>query len=565
LNYACRLRAARGGAPELTKEPMAYTRGRCTNFDYCTLADARRDVEVLVGQEFVCPECGKALRAPPVRNDGTGLAVAAMIGLGALTMISGALYLGIRLGETGRFGAPRARPVVPPAVPIATPAVVLAPTTSLAPAPKPAQPQPQPPPQILAETTLVRIAGSPEMAQLVSALAASYLLQIGDQNVNTVPGPHPGQTTISGLRGDHRELIRVTANGADDGFKSLAARDAELVMAARRVRAPEREMLASLASNEAASEDVVALDGLAVVVNQANPAKSLLMDQVRRVFDGNVQDWLAVGGGAGRIHIYTIRSPSDVRDGFAALAKIGDQDAPNAHPQPDMAGVVAGVAADQNGIGVVDLPHIGPLHALALVSPPSGPLAPTNPLALLLADYPLTYPLYFYRPGSGDDGIPEHFVAFALSADGQKVVTQLGLVSPFMAPPTVPLGDGASDRLRGFIGGGHRFALDFRFTGNSNQLDEAAQRDIDRLASLLQTHHVSGGRLVVAGFGDNRLGPRANLATSRARAEAVAAALAQHGLKPARVGGFGADMPVADNDTDDGAALNRRVEVFLLP
>jgi phosphate transport system substrate-binding protein len=301
------------------------------------------------------------------------------------------------------------------------------------------------------------------------------------------------------------------------------------------------------------------------VVNQANPARSLLMDQVGQIFDGNLQDWLAVGGGAGRIHVYTIKSPSDVRVGFAALAKIGDQDSSNAHPQPDMAGVVASVAADQNGIGVVDLPHIGPLHALALESPPHGPLAPTNALALLLADYPLTYPLYFYTPGAGDDGIPEHFVAFALSPEGQKVVTQLGLVSPFMAPPTMPLEDGASDRLRNFVGAAQRLVLAFNFQGESSALDEAGQRDIDRLASLLQMHHVRGDRLLVAGFGDNRVRPRQNQQATRARAEAVAALLAQHGLRPARVGGFGADMPVADNDTDDGAALNRRVEIYVLP
>jgi phosphate transport system substrate-binding protein len=254
-----------------------------------------------------------------------------------------------------------------------------------------------------------------------------------------------------------------------------------------------------------------------------------------------------------------------VRDGFATLAKIGDQDPENAHPQADMAGVVAGVAADQNGIGVVDLPHIGPLHALALASPPNGAVAPSNPWGLMLADYPLTYPLYFYKPGTGNDGIPEHFVTFALSLEGQKVVVQLGLVSPFMALPTMPLGGGASTRLRNFVAGAGWLPVDIHFKGKSNEIDDAGQRDIDRLASLLQSRHVSGDRLLVAGFGDDLLGQRANQAMTRARAEAVAALLTQHGLKPARVGGFGADMPVADNDTEEGAALNRRAEIYLLP
>jgi phosphate transport system substrate-binding protein len=50
---------------------------------------------------------------------------------------------------------------------------------------------------------------------------------------------------------------------------------------------------------------------------------------------------------------------------------------------------------------------------------------------------------------------------------------------------------------------------------------------------------------------------------SRDRAQSVADALNRYGISVARVEGFGQDMPVDDNQTEDGRRRNRRVEVWV--
>ncbi|MFJ2992491.1 OmpA family protein [Pandoraea sp. NPDC087047] len=75
-------------------------------------------------------------------------------------------------------------------------------------------------------------------------------------------------------------------------------------------------------------------------------------------------------------------------------------------------------------------------------------------------------------------------------------------------------------------------------------------------------------RVLIAGHTDNVGAPGANLALSKARAEAVRDWLAEAAdIAPARfaIQGYGDTRPVASNDSDAGRARNRRVEITLVP
>jgi phosphate transport system substrate-binding protein len=373
-------------------------------------------------------------------------------------------------------------------------------------------------------------------------------------------------TTISGQRGDNREEILVTRSSATDGFLVLAGGGADMVMSARRLLPEEQDALRpSLGDMEAPSaEHVVALDALAVVVNPANMLGALRLDQVRAVFGGAIRDWSAIGGSGGSIHPYAVRTVSELHARFSALAMAGGDFGANTNGVADAANVAAAVAGDPHGIGVVDLPHIGTLRALAIAAPGYEAVPPTNKLAAQIGDYPMTYPLYLYN-SAAPDAISQRFLAFAMSPEGQGIVAQAGLVSPSMPPDTVAVSPVASERLKRFIAGARRLPIAFHFLPNSNDLDLNGQHDLDHLADLLKANNITGERLILAGFSDNHQGPNASQLLAKRRADAVAALFALHGLTPLRVAGFGAELPVADNGSEEGRARNRRVEVYLLP
>ena len=65
------------------------------------------------------------------------------------------------------------------------------------------------------------------------------------------------------------------------------------------------------------------------------------------------------------------------------------------------------------------------------------------------------------------------------------------------------------------------------------------------------------------GFSDSIGSPTANQALSLSRAKAVEEQFAQRGMNPAIVRGYGSGLAVASDDSDEGKARNRRVEIWV--
>ena len=74
-------------------------------------------------------------------------------------------------------------------------------------------------------------------------------------------------------------------------------------------------------------------------------------------------------------------------------------------------------------------------------------------------------------------------------------------------------------------------------------------------------------QVVIEGHTDSYGSDDANLALSRKRAEAVSAYLAQLGVPALRMSavGYGETQPIANNDTEQGRARNRRIDIIIEP
>jgi putative exosortase-associated protein (TIGR04073 family) len=108
-----------------------------------------------------------------------------------------------------------------------------------------------------------------------------------------------------------------------------------------------------------------------------------------------------------------------------------------------------------------------------------------------------------------------------------------------------------------------RFPGDALFAVGSAELSSAARARFQEVGRILRANPEA--RVVVAGFTDSTGDVRANQRLSLARAAAVRAALLAEGVAPERVeyAGYGEASPVASNDTREGRASNRRVELEL--
>ena len=98
----------------------------------------------------------------------------------------------------------------------------------------------------------------------------------------------------------------------------------------------------------------VALDGIAVIVNPANKVADLTVEQIAKIFTGEITDWSQLGGDAGTISCIGREAGSGTRDGFESITKT--KDACKMDQELTSTGaVIEAVAGNPNAIGYASL------------------------------------------------------------------------------------------------------------------------------------------------------------------------------------------------------------------
>ena len=416
-----------------------------------------------------------------------------------------------------------------------------------------------------AGSSVLRVHGSNTIgAELAPALAEAFLRRRTGTKLVVRRRVAPDEMVVEVRDGAlGLQAVEIAAHGSSTAFQDLGAGLCEVGMASRRIRDDEAAKLKRLGElTSAASEHVIALDGIAVIVNPANPISLLSKPQITDVFSGKARRWSDVGGSDEPIVVHARDDKSGTYDTFAHMVLTGHGLAADAIRHESSEELSDAVAADARAIGFIGLPYVRSAKAVMVQEEGSVPLLPSA-MTVATEDYPLARRLYLYLP-LGAPPAAHDFVDFVLSEDGQKVVAAAGFVD--LRPECEPIHDrctACTAEYRELVGDACRLTTDFRFDRASVELDGRALRDLQRVSSLMKRAEYRGKSIVLLGFSDARGSRATNLAISQERASIVAIQFRARGLDVAVERGFGADMPVSDNTTEDGRLRNRRVEIWL--
>src|SRR2546427_9027417 len=219
---------------------------------------------------------------------------------------------------------------------------------------------------------------------------------------------HPGTT------------FEIAAEGSTTGIAAIIDGTAGIGMSSR--RAKSSEVGAASAKGVHMKPTIVAYDGIAVIVNSANPIKSLTKKQVEQIFTGDVTDWSAVGGSGGKISIYTRNTSSGTYSDFKELAMKKRDYAPGSQK---MAGneQIASEVGRNPAIGYVGIAYTkaGGVKVVSIDG------ATPSIQSVQNHSYPYWRPTFYYTNGE-PGGIAKTFLDFTLSSVGQKIVNQVGFV-----------------------------------------------------------------------------------------------------------------------------------------
>ncbi|MDX5372491.1 MAG: substrate-binding domain-containing protein [Pseudomonadaceae bacterium] len=415
-------------------------------------------------------------------------------------------------------------------------------------------------------TTLLRIQGSNTIgAKLGPALVGGLFESQGFAKVRTEPGTENEQSVLAEDPLGRTLRVNVAAHGSGTGFVGLQDGSADLAASSRPIKDGEAETLKGLGDLRSLDgEQVIAIDGLAIIVHPRNPIASLTTAQLAAVFAGEIRDWSALGGTPGAISLYARDDKSGTYDTFKelVLAAHGKSLAAAAKRFESSDQLSDQVSQDPTGIGFIGLPYVRQSKALAIADGESQPMLPSITL-IATEDYPLSRRLFLYNPPNTSNDWVRALVQFAHSPAGQAIVERSGFIPQTVQAVRVePSAEMPAD-YRKLAGEAQRLSVNFRFQEGSAELDNKAHRDLDRVLEYLKTHDKLRQKAVLVGFGDPKSDPARAALLSKLRAMAVRRDLAKGGVLFREITGLGQQMPVAANSGDEGRMKNRRVEVWV--
>jgi len=536
--------------------------GRCSNLSqHCELAKAGT-LQDMTTANGGCAKCGMALMSG--RQESLRASFPKGLLLRAVAVL--ALILGASFGHQLFFKKP------------AEVAEAIAPADDPGTEPHPAAAES--PKRGVLESYLLRLAGSSTIgAKLAPDLAEAWLRSLGATEIETIQrdddqGDRLPERLVSAHLDGKLVGIEIKAYGTATGADALRDGSADVWMASAPVTDEEAQELKELGDMRApASEHVVGLDGIAVIVSPRNALSTASKAQVKGLFDGAVKNWSELQQPAGDVVLYARDKESGTRRMFEELVLGPDAKmAPLAEKKPegyaDSEQLSEDVAADPQGVGFVGMAFVGPSKALAIKDGDAAALTPTAS-SVRAESYPLTRRLHLYTPAHPSEDTTR-FLDFALGDAGQAIVQKSAVSLIPTLKPAAEI-DGRPCRLSAKFQGDKKafcdlrarsLAIDssFRFRTGSFALDSLAVANLDRVAQALKPR--SESRVVVAGFTDNRGDYKDNCRLSKQRAEAVTQELAKRGVAGLEARGYCSELPVRENAGPD-FELNRRVELYL--
>lgn len=168
----------------------------------------------------------------------------------------------------------------------------------------------------------ISMSGSTSMEKLANAVAESFMEK------------YPGVTVTAEFTGSGAGIEAVTAGTCDIGNSSRNLKEEELA--------------------NGVVENIVAIDGIAVVVDPANTTEGLTKDQLVGIYTGEIKNWSEVGGADAPIVVVGREAGSGTRGAFEEILKIEDACA-YANELDSTGAVMAKVASTPGAIGYVSL------------------------------------------------------------------------------------------------------------------------------------------------------------------------------------------------------------------
>lgn len=218
--------------------------------------------------------------------------------------------------------------------------------------------------------------------------------------------------------------IQVTGGGSGTGIAALVNGTTDVCQSSRPMKDKEKEDVKAKRGAEAV-ETKVALDALAVYVNEKSPLQEIAIPTLAKIYKGELTNWKDAGGPDHAIVLYGRENNSGTYSYFKEHVLENKDFAAATQTLAGTSAVVAAVKGDEFGIGYGGIAYSEGVRALKVKKDDAGEAIAPSLETAQSGKYPLARFLYFYTAGA-PQGTSKKLVDWVLSPDGQKVIESVG-------------------------------------------------------------------------------------------------------------------------------------------
>lgn len=210
--------------------------------------------------------------------------------------------------------------------------------------------------------------------------------------------------------------VNYSGTGSGTGIQSTIDGTCDLGLSSRALKDEEK--------TNGAVENIVALDGVAVVINPANGVEDLTVEQIAQIFTGEITNWSELGGTDGEIAVFGREAGSGTRGAFEEI--VGVDNCKYTNEYSSTGDVIGNVASNPNAIGYASLSAVDDTVKAVMVNG----VAPSED-TVKDGTYEIQRPFVMVtKDGAELSEAAQAFLEFAMSEDAADIIAAAGAVSP---------------------------------------------------------------------------------------------------------------------------------------
>jgi len=215
--------------------------------------------------------------------------------------------------------------------------------------------------------------------------------------------------------------ITVSESGSGNGAKSLVNAACDVASMSRAMKSSE--IKAAKDAGVLPIENVVAMDGLVIVVHPSNPVADLTLDKLRAIYTGKITNWKELGGPDRPIVVVSRDTNSGTYETFETMVMKGEKMGGKTEYMGSNGAIRQKVMSTEAAIGYVGLAFTESVKALTVNT------VVASHETTLDKTYPIARALYMYTNGRPKAGSHlANYIGLAKTEQGMRIIEDIGFV-----------------------------------------------------------------------------------------------------------------------------------------